>query len=160
MMMMIDRDVTVIGLLDFWDVSRGEVKTYSIWQNRLSRIDVDNGFANLDFIVTPLRGMIRDSGFSPFIDFTVGFQERRMQTGHVGLTVMIKVMQRQHGGSFLGLVWDPGITLFDSLVTFRHERVNFYFQEFILGISWVDNWENGTDGSVIHYSHELIHMDH
>ena len=35
MMMMIDRVVTVIGLLGFWDDSRGEVETYSIWNDRL-----------------------------------------------------------------------------------------------------------------------------
>jgi hypothetical protein len=63
MMMMIDRVVTVIGLLDFWDVSRGEVETYSIWKDRLSflipRIEADSGFADLDFTETPLQGMIQ-----------------------------------------------------------------------------------------------------
>lgn len=38
-----------------------------------------------------------------------------MQFGHVGLTVMIKVAQCQHGGSFLRLTWNPGIILFCSL---------------------------------------------
>jgi hypothetical protein len=118
MVMMIDRVVTVIGLLYVWDVDSGEVETYSIWQDRLSflipRIEVGSGFADLDFTETPLQGMIQDSGFSPFRDFIFGFLERRMQTGHVGPTMMIRVVQRQHGGSLLGLVWDPGITLFDK----------------------------------------------
>jgi hypothetical protein len=69
MMMMIDTVVTVIGLLYFWDVSRGEVETYSIWWDRLSflipRIEVGSGFADLDFTETPLQGMIQDSGSSP-----------------------------------------------------------------------------------------------
>jgi hypothetical protein len=28
--MMVDKIVTLIGLLDFWDINRGEVETYSI----------------------------------------------------------------------------------------------------------------------------------
>jgi hypothetical protein len=56
-----------------------------------------------------------------------------MQTGHIGPTVMIRVVQRQHGGSFLGLVWDPGITLFDSSTTIREESTNFDFPEFTFG---------------------------
>jgi hypothetical protein len=78
-MMMINRAMTVIGLLYFWDVSRGEVETYSIWQDRL---EVGHGFAGLDFTETPSQGRIQDSGFSPFREFNLGFQERRMQTGH------------------------------------------------------------------------------
>jgi hypothetical protein len=89
--------MTVIGLLYFWDVSRGEVETYSIWQDRL---EVGHGFADLDFTETPSQGRIQDSDFSPFREFNLGFQERRMQTGHIGLMVMIRVVQRQHGGTF------------------------------------------------------------
>jgi hypothetical protein len=89
--------------------------------------------------------MIRDSGFSPFSDFSLGFQERRMQTGHIGPTVTIKVARHQHGGSFLGLVWDAGITLFDNLATVRDERVGFDYHEFTLGISWVDSLVTDTE---------------
>jgi hypothetical protein len=81
-MMMIDRVMTVIGLLYFWDVSGGEVETYSIWQDRLyfliPRIKVGHGFAHLDFIETPLQGMIQNRGFNPFWNFILAFQERRM----------------------------------------------------------------------------------
>ena len=73
---------------------------------------------------------------------------------------MIRVVQRQHGGSFLGLVWDPEITLFDDLATVRHERFGSDFQDFSPGISWVDSWETGTNGRVSHYFQELIHMEH
>jgi hypothetical protein len=163
-MMMIDRVVTVIDLLDFWDDNRGEVETYSIWKDipsfLIPMIEVGSGFANLDFTETPLQGMIQDSGFSPFTGFSLGFLERRMQMGHVGPIVMIRVVQRQNGGSFLGLVWDHGITLFGSLATVRHERVGTDFREFTSGISWVNSWATGTYGRVNHYFQKIIHMEH
>jgi hypothetical protein len=89
-MMMIDKVMIVIGLLYFWDVNRGEVKTYSIWKDRL---EANHGFADLDFTETPSQGRIQDSVFSPFREFSLGFQERRMHNGHVGLTMMIIVVQ-------------------------------------------------------------------
>jgi hypothetical protein len=49
--MTFDRVVTMISLLYFWDVSRGEVKTYSVLTERL---EVGRGFAGLDLIETPL----------------------------------------------------------------------------------------------------------
>jgi hypothetical protein len=91
----------------------------------IPRIEAGSDFADLDFIETPLQGMIQDSGFNHFRYFNLGLQERRIQTRHVGPIVMIIVVQWQHGGSFLGLVWDPWITLFDILSTVRHERVSF-----------------------------------
>jgi hypothetical protein len=36
---------------------------------------------------------------------------------------MIRVAQHQHGGSFMRLAWDPGITLFSSSTTDIEERV-------------------------------------
>jgi hypothetical protein len=92
-----------------------------------------HGFADLDFTETPSQGRIQDSGFSPFREFSLGFQERRMQTGHIGPTMMIRVVQHQHGGTFPGLVWDPGITLFDSSTTIREESTDFDFPEFTFG---------------------------
>jgi hypothetical protein len=79
--MMVDRVVTVIGLLYFWDVSRGEVETYSIGKDRL---EANHGLAGLDFSETLSHERIQDGGFSPFGEISLGFQERRMQTGHVG----------------------------------------------------------------------------
>jgi hypothetical protein len=70
--------------------------------------------------------------------------------------MMIRVVQRQHGGSLLGLVWDLGITLFDSLATVRDERVGFDLREFTPGISWVNSW---AVTRVNHYFQELIHME-
>jgi hypothetical protein len=37
-----------------------------------------------------------------------------MQIGHDGQTIMIRVAYRQHGGPFLRLAWDPGISVLDS----------------------------------------------
>jgi hypothetical protein len=44
-----------------------------------------------------------------------------------------------------------------SLAIVRDERVGSDFQEFTLGISWVDSW---AAGRVNHYFQELIHMEH
>ena len=102
MMMMTDRVVAVIGLLYVWDVDSGEVETYFIWQDRLYflilRIEVGSGFADLDFTETPLQGMLQDCGFSPFRDFSFGFLERRMQTGHVGTVIAQFVDGREASG--------------------------------------------------------------
>jgi hypothetical protein len=69
-MMMSDRVVTMMGLLYFWDVRRGEVETFSIWQGRL---EAGHGFAGMDFIETPSQERIQDSDFSPFWEFNLGF---------------------------------------------------------------------------------------
>jgi hypothetical protein len=76
----------VIGLLYFWDGSRGKVETYSIWKDRL---EVDHVFASLYFFETPSQGRIQDSGFSPFREFNLGFQERSAQTGRIFPKMMI-----------------------------------------------------------------------
>jgi hypothetical protein len=47
--------------------------------------------------------------------------------------VMIRGVQRQHGGTFLGLVWDPRITLFYISATIRDVRTSFEFLEFTFG---------------------------
>ena len=50
-----------------------------------------------------------------------------MQIGHDGRTVMIRVSQRQHGGSFFRLVVDPGISVLDNSVADTKTRVSFCF---------------------------------
>jgi len=100
-MMMIDIVMILSGLIYFWDIGGGEVKTYSIWQDRL---EADRGFADLKFTKTPSQGRIHDVGLSPFREISLGFQERRMQYGTIGSTVMIKVVQCQHGGTFPRLI--------------------------------------------------------
>jgi hypothetical protein len=72
--------------------------------------------------------MIHDSGFRPLTDFIFELLERMMHTRHIDLTMMTRVVQRQHGGSLIGLVWDSRITLFDNLSIVRDERGSFDFQ--------------------------------
>ena len=69
--------------------------------------------------------------------YIIGLKERRMQFEHDGRTIMIRVVQRQHGGSFLRLTWNLGITLFGSSTTEKDERANFYFQEFTPMVHWI-----------------------
>jgi hypothetical protein len=45
------------------------------------------------------------------------------------MTMMIIVVHHQHGGTFLGLVRDPGITLLDS----SYVSANFEFPGFTFG---------------------------
>jgi hypothetical protein len=68
--MMIERAMTMIFLLYFQDVNRGEVKNYSIWKDR---IEAGHGFADLNFTETPLQGRIHDEGLNPFRDISLGF---------------------------------------------------------------------------------------
>jgi len=56
-----------------------------------------------------------------------------MQTGSVGLTMMIRVVQHHHGGTSPGLVWDPKIIFFDSSPTIREESIGFDLPEFTFG---------------------------
>jgi len=49
--MMVDKIVTMIHFLNFWDVGRGDVETYFSWKDRL---EAGHGFADLDFIEIPL----------------------------------------------------------------------------------------------------------
>jgi len=49
-MMMSEKVVTMIGLLYFWDIKRGEVETFSICPEKLKE---NNDFTNLYFTETP-----------------------------------------------------------------------------------------------------------
>jgi hypothetical protein len=85
-MMMINRAMTMIGLLYFWDVNRGEVENYFIWKERLEEGHV---FLDLYFIETPFSRRIHDGGLNPSWYIRLGFHKRRIQTGYIGLMVMI-----------------------------------------------------------------------
>jgi hypothetical protein len=63
----------------------------------------------------PLQDMIHDSKFSPYKYFSVGSQERRMQTRHIVPIVITRVVSQQHGGPFQRSVWDLGIIFSFSL---------------------------------------------
>ena len=73
--MMVDKIVTMIHFLNFWDVGRGDVETYFSWKDRL---EAGHGFADLDFIEIPLQWRIHDGGLRSLEDIILGFQERRM----------------------------------------------------------------------------------
>jgi hypothetical protein len=77
-------------------------------------IEYGSGFADCDFTRMHMQATIHGGRFNPYWYFSLEFQERRMQTGHDSLTIMIRVAQRQHGGPFLRLAWDPGISILDS----------------------------------------------
>jgi hypothetical protein len=46
-----------------------------------------------------------------------GLKDVEMQSQYDDKTIMIRVVQHQHGGISLRLVWDPGITVVDKLTT-------------------------------------------
>jgi hypothetical protein len=68
---MVDRAVKVIVTLYFWNVNRGEVKNFSVRQDRL---EASRGIADLDFSETLSHERIHDGGFNPFRDISLGFQ--------------------------------------------------------------------------------------
>jgi hypothetical protein len=80
-------------------------------------IEYGSGFAGRDFTWRPMQTTIHGSRSIPYRYFSLEFQERRIPMGHDGWTVMIRVVQRQHGGSFLRLAWDPGILVLVSSTT-------------------------------------------
>jgi hypothetical protein len=92
-------------------------------------IEYGSGFAGRDFTWRPMQTTIHGSRFIPYRYFILEFQERRMQTRHDGQMVMIRVVQHQHGGSFLRLAWDPGISVLDSSTTDTEARASFFFHE-------------------------------
>jgi hypothetical protein len=78
-----------------------------------------------------------------------------MQSRYDGQTIMIRVAQHQHGGSFLRLSWDPGITLFSSSVTDKEER-RFYFQEFTTGVHGIGFLEEKFSEELTEFLQYLI----
>jgi hypothetical protein len=135
----------MIGSFHFWEASRGDGGLHAIWQDGFSlsilRIGYDSGLADFDSTEVHLQDMIHSSGVESSRNYSLGFQEWRLQSGHDGQTFMIRVAQRQHGGSFLRLVWNPGITLFGISTTDRDGRASPYSQEFVLMVHWVGSLE-------------------
>jgi hypothetical protein len=79
----------MIALFHFWNVMRGDAKTYSIWRNKSSlsipRIESCSGFAEFDFTKTPLQDMIHGSGFNSFRHLAWGSKR-----GECNLGTMVK----------------------------------------------------------------------
>jgi len=67
---MIDRVITLFGMLYFWDASRGGVETYHISKGifclLIYRIKYGSGFVDLGFTEIPLQVKILDSMFIPY----------------------------------------------------------------------------------------------
>jgi hypothetical protein len=79
-----------------------------------------------------------------------------MQSRYDGQTIMIRVVQREHGGSFLRLASNHGIMLFDSSTTDKDERANFYFQEFSPLVHWIGFLEEQLSKGLIEFLQYLI----
>jgi hypothetical protein len=82
----------------------------------------------LDFII-----MIEDSR---------GLVDVEMQREYDDQTIMIRVVQCQHGGISLRLVWDPGITVVDSLTADI---------DGIVGLHRFDCWEEQSSKEMIEF---------
>jgi hypothetical protein len=65
-----------------------------------------------------------------------------MQSEYDDQTIMIRVVQRQHGGISLRLVWDPGITVVDSLTADT---------DGIVGLHRFDCWEEQSFEEMIEF---------
>jgi hypothetical protein len=91
-------------------------------------IEHGSGSTGRDFTWMFVQDTIHGSRFISYRYFNLEFQERRMQTGHDGQMIMIKVVQQQHGGSFLRLAWDPRISVLDNS-TDTEVRAIFCFHE-------------------------------
>jgi hypothetical protein len=93
------------------------------------RIGYDSGFIGRDFTWMPMPTTIHDSRFIPYRYVSMELQERGMQSGHDGWMTMIRVVQHQHGGSFLRIAWDPGISVGDSATVDTEVRASFFLHE-------------------------------
>jgi hypothetical protein len=62
-----------------------------------------------------------------------GLTDVEMQSEYDDKMIMIRVVQRQHGGISLRLVWDPGITVVDNLTSDT---------DGIVGLHRFDCWED------------------
>jgi hypothetical protein len=73
---MVNKVVTLMRFVSYWDVMRGDVETYSIWWDKFSlsipKIDYGSGFTDFDFSEMPWRDMINDSGFIPYKYVSLG----------------------------------------------------------------------------------------
>ena len=76
------------------------------------------------------------SGFNHYMYFILDFQERMIQYRYDGHIVMIRVVLCEHGGTFLRLFWNTGITWFCSSTTDINERDIFYFHLFTPMVHW------------------------
>jgi hypothetical protein len=92
-------------------------------------IEYDSVFAGRDFTRRPMQTTIHDSRSIPYKYFGLESQERRIHKGHDDQTIMIRMVQCQHGGSFLRLAWDPGISVLVSPIADTEIGASIFFHE-------------------------------
>lgn len=141
MMRMTNRAILVIGLQPCGNDVRA-VELCSIWQGKFSlalhKIEFVRRLEDFD---STWQGMTHDGKFSPFKDFILGVQERRVQPEHGDQTITIRGLQRQYGGSSQRSARYAGIILFDNLVFHTDEMASLRFQEFTPGMHRIGCWE-------------------
>jgi hypothetical protein len=71
--------------------------------------------------------MILNSGDDPLRHYNLWLQEGRMQSKQEDHIFNIRVMHRQHDGSFLVIAWDPDILWVDSMEVGTNGRASCYF---------------------------------
>jgi len=86
---------------------------------------------------------VLDSEFYPFRDFSLGVQERRVQSKHDDQMIMTRVEQFQHDGSLRRLAWDSRNVESDNSKSDTNDMTIFHFKKFtldIIRIGCVEEW--------------------
>jgi hypothetical protein len=90
-------------------------------------IEYGNVFTGHDFTMRPMQTTIHDSRSIHYKYFGLESQERRIMKGHDDQMFMIRMAQRQHGGSFMRLAWDPVISILVSPIADTEIGSNIFF---------------------------------
>jgi len=85
------------------------------------------------------------------IEDSRGLTNVEMQSEYDDQTIMIRVVQRQHGGISLRLVWDPGIAVVDNLTDDT---------DGIVGLQRFDCWEQQSSEEMIEFMITWLIRDH
>lgn len=101
-----------------WDDTWGFIEGFIIWGGRhsllLHRFRVRFGWVGLGAMEMPRKDVSCLFQYS-----TIEFLERRILSMHDGEYDIVRIAQRQHGGTTLGLVGNWGVTTLHSSITFR-----------------------------------------
>jgi hypothetical protein len=110
----------------YWSI---EAFLFDIW--RLGFMNYPLVGDHIDFsmiyelrVVIHWMGMIPDNGCDPLSHYKLW-----MRSEHDGQMTIIRVAQHQHGGSFMRITWDPGISIGDSVVVDIEVRASFFSHE-------------------------------
>lgn len=101
-----------------WDDTWGFIEGFIIWGGRhsllLHKFGVRFGWVGLGAMEMPRQDVSHFFQYS-----TIKFQERRILSAHDGEYDIVRVAQRQHGGTTLGLARNSLVTTLHSSITFR-----------------------------------------